>query len=235
LVDVGVSAVSGVALLPVAGAIAAAVRVDSAGPALFRQVRVGRDGERFEMLKFRTMVVDAARRGPALSGSRDPRVTRVGRFLRATKLDELPQLWNVLRGDMTLVGPRAEVPELLAHYRAAERQVLAVRPGLTGAGQLYFTLHQAAELDDVADPFTHHVERQLPAKIALDLAYIRQQTWWRDLALVLTTAGVVVGLRTLRLAPTCLRHAGQRPAAVPLPGSDDLDCDDDAIVRPAAV
>ena len=207
--DIVGSAAALAVLSPLVPIVAALIKVDSPGPALFRQRRIGRDGEPFEILKLRTMVVDANRIGPAVGGRHDPRVTRVGRMLRATKLDELPQLYNVLRGDMTLVGPRAEVPELIEHYNPEQLGILAVTPGLTGVGQLYFTLYQANELDDVLDPTDHHIRHQLGPKVGLDLAYAANRSWRSDLALIAYTLVVMAGLRGERFAPAALRRVRQ--------------------------
>lgn len=193
--DVVVALLGLLLLAPLLGLLALAVRLDSPGPALFRQVRVGRDGRPFRILKFRSMV---AAQGPSVSqvsGREDPRVTRVGRLLRVTKLDELPQLWNVLRGEMTLVGPRAEVPDYVRHYTSEERLLLGVRPGLTGAGQLYFTTDQAGDLDAAADPERHYLEHQLHPKLAIDLAYLRQRGPVTDLRLLARTVGCLLGVR----------------------------------------
>ena len=138
--DVGVSAGALVVLSPVLAAIAVAVRTTSDGPALFRNHRLGRHGQTFEMLKFRTMAVGAPDvRNP--DGSTywhpdDPRTTKVGRWLRRTSLDELPQLWNVLRGDMSLVGPRPDLPDQIRYYAQEDHVRLAVRPGITGLAQV---------------------------------------------------------------------------------------------------
>lgn len=207
VVDVVVAAGAIVLCAPVAPPLFVAIRLGSPGPALFRQERVGRDGARFEMLKLRTMVTARDTSGPQVAGKRDPRVTPIGRLLRATKLDELPQLWNVLRGEMTLIGPRAEVPDLLAHYSDSEREILRVKPGLTGAGQLFFTVHQAEELDEVDDPERFHVEHQLRTKLAVDLAYLAGRNWRSDLQLVLYTVLVMSGIRSERFSPRLLRDA----------------------------
>ena len=189
-VDALAAAVGLVASSPLLAAIGLAVRLDSPGPALFRQVRVGVDGTPFMMYKFRTMVVDAESVGPAVSGNADPRVTRVGALLRKTKLDELPQLLNVLRGDMTLIGPRAEVAKYVAHYSPEELQTLQVRPGVTGPGGIWFTVCQAAELDASADPEKVYITEQLPEKLALDLEYLRNRTLWQDLKILFRTVAV---------------------------------------------
>jgi lipopolysaccharide/colanic/teichoic acid biosynthesis glycosyltransferase len=138
----------------------------------------------FEILKFRTMVDGADLLGPAVSGNTDARVTELGARLRRTKLDELPQLVNVLRGEMTLIGPRAEVDRYVAHYTSAERETLSVRPGLTGPGGIWFTASQAGELDELDDPETAYIEHQLHEKLALDLDYLEHRTLVADLRLV---------------------------------------------------
>jgi len=164
----------------------------------FRQLRVGLNEVPFRIIKFRTMVVDAERLGPKISGSKDPRVTRVGAVLRATKMDELPQLWNVFTGEMTLVGPRAEVPDMIRHYTLEERETLKVKPGLTGPGQIYFTTDQAAELDGVVDVEAHYVSHQLHPKLALDLAYLRRRSLWTDLVVIVKTMGLLIDLSPRR-------------------------------------
>ena len=140
LLDVAVAAAALAGLAPLLGVIALAVRADSAGPVLYRAARVGRGGRSFPMLKFRTMVANAPdvrnADGSTYSGADDPRVTSLGRWLRRTSLDELPQLWNVLRGDMSLVGPRPDLPDQTRHYSPADWRRLAVRPGITGLAQV---------------------------------------------------------------------------------------------------
>ncbi|HEX6445333.1 MAG TPA: sugar transferase [Streptosporangiales bacterium] len=188
--------VAGAALLvlgPVLLAIGIAVRMTSPGPALYLQERVGRGGRPFRLLKFRTMVDGADRAGALVSGSHDPRVTSVGALLRAAHLDELPQLVNVVRGDMTLIGPRPEVRRYVAFYDPAERAVLDVRPGLTGPGQLHFAAEQAGALDAVSDPEQYYVTCQLHPKLALDLEYLRHRTFARDVALLCRTLAALAG------------------------------------------
>ena len=189
-VDVLAALVGIVVCAPVLAAVVLLVRLDSSGPAMFRQARVGRGGRPFVMYKFRTMAAGAASVGPAVSGNADPRVTRMGAVLRRTKIDELPQLVNVLRGDMTLIGPRAEVAGYVDCYTPEQRQTLEVRPGLTGPGGIWFTLAQAADLDAAADPEQVYIREQLPEKLALDLAYLRHRTLWEDLRILLRTVGV---------------------------------------------
>ncbi len=188
--DLVVASVGLAAASPLLAAIGVAVRLDSPGPVLFRQTRVGAGGRPFSMYKFRTMAVGADTVGPAVSGNADPRVTRVGALLRRTKLDELPQLLNVLRGDMTLIGPRAEVAKYVTHYSPEERETLEVRPGVTGPGGIWFTVAQAGELDESADPERFYIEQQLPEKLALDLEYLRRRSLWQDVKILAQTVAV---------------------------------------------
>jgi lipopolysaccharide/colanic/teichoic acid biosynthesis glycosyltransferase len=193
LVDGGVSAGALVVVSPLLVLAAALVKAESRGPVFYLQERIGKHGRPFRIVKFRSMVADAERLGPLVSGRRDPRITRVGAFLRATKLDELPQLANVLRGDMTLIGPRADVARYVAHFTAEERQLLSVRPGLTGPSAVYFTTDQAGELDGVADPDAYYIEHQLHPKLALDLEYLRRRSVAADIGILWRTASVLLG------------------------------------------
>lgn len=198
LVDVvvaGAGLVLGTPLIAVMGVL---VRLTSAGPVLFRQERVGRDGRLFRIWKFRTMTADAATHGAAVSGRVDSRVTAVGRYLRPTRLDELPQLVNILRGDMTLIGPRPEVPGFVAHYTEDERLTLLVRPGLIGPGGLLFAAEQSRELDDAEDPDLFYIHHHLHPKLAADLAYLRDRRLLRDLQVVLAAGAALVGRTTSR-------------------------------------
>src|SRR5262245_48293956 len=136
LLDVTLAGTLLIALSPLLALLAALVRATSPGPALFRQTRIGRYGRPFVLLKLRTMRADAACTGPAITAGADPRITPLGARLRRAKLDELPQLWNVLCGDMSLVGPRPEVPHYVARYTPAQRAVLRARPGLTDPASL---------------------------------------------------------------------------------------------------
>jgi lipopolysaccharide/colanic/teichoic acid biosynthesis glycosyltransferase len=136
LLDVTVASTLLIVLSPVLALLALLVRATSPGPAFFRQTRIGRDGRPFVLLKLRTMRADAAHTGPAITAGADPRITPLGARLRRTKLDELPQLWNVLCGDMSLVGPRPELPLYVARYTAAQRAVLRTRPGITDPASL---------------------------------------------------------------------------------------------------
>ena len=186
LLDVTVAGMLLLVLAPLLGVLALLVRATSTGPALFRQIRVGRNGRPFVLLKLRTMRAGAP--GPVITSGGDPRITRLGVWLRRTKLDELPQLWNVLRGDMSLVGPRPEVPHYVALYTAAERAVLLARPGLTDPASLAWA-DEAARLARFAEPDRAYVDVVLPQKLALSLTYLERRTVWSDLAVVMRTVG----------------------------------------------
>ncbi len=184
--DLAVASTMTVLALPVAAAVAAAIRLDSPGPVLFRQVRVGRSGRLFTMLKFRTMYVDAEHRKSELEAhneaggvifkmKRDPRITRVGGILRKLSLDELPQVVNVLRGDMSIVGPRPPVPAEVALYTPAERRRLDAAPGLT-------CLWQVSGRSDI--PFE--------GQVLLDVEYIETRSFWRDVVILLRTVPAVL-------------------------------------------
>ena len=179
--DVCMAGTGAVLLSPVILAIAAAIRVSSSGPALYRSARLGRHGRTFEMLKFRTMDVGAPDLrnpdGSTFSGEEDTRITPIGRWLRRTSLDELPQLWNVLRGDMSLVGPRPDLPDQIRYYAPADHRRLTVRPGLTGLAQIAGR-----------NALTWEQRR------ALDLQYVDSQTFRGDLLILARTLpGVLSG------------------------------------------
>jgi FlaA1/EpsC-like NDP-sugar epimerase/lipopolysaccharide/colanic/teichoic acid biosynthesis glycosyltransferase len=173
--------------------LAALVKAGSRGPAFFGQERVGRGGRLFRLWKLRTMVADAEARGPRLTGRADPRVTKLGRFLRRTKLDELPQLWNVLRGDMSLVGPRPEIAEMVAKAPADYGALLRVRPGIVSEASLRFRDEESLLPQEGREAF--YLERILPAKLALDLEWLKRRTLLGDLELLLRAALVLVRLR----------------------------------------
>jgi lipopolysaccharide/colanic/teichoic acid biosynthesis glycosyltransferase len=186
LVDIVGSAVGLVLLAPVFGVAALWVAIDSPGPILFRQQRVGRGGKAFEMLKLRTMRV-GAQKGSKITIGEDPRVTRSGRFLRRFKIDELPQLVNVFRGDMSLVGPRPEVEHYVKLYPAdARSRIASVRPGITGLASLEFR-NENELLGSAGDPEAMYVQEILPAKLAYDLRYVDEQSVLLDLRIITRT------------------------------------------------
>lgn len=169
--------------------LAAAVKLDSPGPALFVQTRIGRNKRPIQLAKLRTMVTNAS--GPAITAARDPRITRVGAFLRKTKLDELPQLWNVLRGDMSIVGPRPEVPRYVDQYRPEWMPLLDVRPGLTDVASLTFRDEEAL-LALANDRERAYAEVIMPLKLGLALEGIRRDSLIDDLSVIVRTAVRVV-------------------------------------------
>lgn len=181
--------------------IMAAIRLDSPGSAIFRQVRVGRRGRLFRILKFRTMYAagyaagsaaepDQSRVGSLLTIGADPRITRVGEWLRRAKLDELPQLINIIRGEMSLVGPRPEVPRYVARYTESQRRILSFRPGLTGPASIDFR-NEGDLLAVETDPERYYCEVLIPAKIATDLAYLDRASLRSDLRLIARTIWLI--------------------------------------------
>jgi len=185
--DVAVAACGLVVLAPLLLALAVWIRLDSPGPALFRQERVGRGGKTFRIHKFRTMRDGPIGTGPAITVGADPRITRAGAFLRRHKLDELPQLIDVLRGDMSVVGPRPEVPRYVATYPPALRiKVLSVRPGITDPASLQFR-DESALLARAADPEREYREVVLPQKLRLAADYVDTASLGGDLRLIAAT------------------------------------------------
>ena len=176
----------GLALLwPLLASLALWIKLDSPGPVLYRGKRAGQQGQPIFMYKFRTMVQGAESRGPAVTYRHDPRITKVGKFLRKTKLDELPQLFNVVKGEMSLVGPRPEDPTYVALYTEEQRQVLSVKPGITGPTQLEYR-DEASMLDgDSVDE--DYVTRIMPEKLKLDLEYVRTHSLIKDLSILWRT------------------------------------------------
>lgn len=175
-----------IVLSPLLLIVALAVKLTSRGPVFFCQERVGRGFRKFRIVKFRTMVRDAPRLGGQLTAGRDPRITLLGRFLRKTKTDELPQLFNVLVGDMSLVGPRPEVPRYVERFRADYEELLRVRPGITDLASLKYR-NESELLAQAANPEDAYVTQVLPDKIALGHQYIRQASLWLDLKLIAKT------------------------------------------------
>jgi lipopolysaccharide/colanic/teichoic acid biosynthesis glycosyltransferase len=187
-----VASVSGLILLfPVLAAIAAAIKLDSPGSVFFQQERVGRQGRHFNIFKFRTMVSAAPRLGTALTLHADPRVTRVGAFLRRTKLDELPQLINVVKGDMSLVGPRPEVPELMRFYSPEQRAtILSVRPGITDYASIHFR-NESSLLDGCVDPIEIYRKEIMPIKYQYYLRYTQDVGILTDISIIAATISLL--------------------------------------------
>ncbi len=174
-----------IALSPVFALVACCIKLTSRGPVLYRQVRLGKDGRQFQILKFRSMV-DASENGLGITVSGDRRVTVVGRFLRRYKIDELPQLWNVLHGDMSLVGPRPELPIYVADYTPEQRLVLSARPGITDPASLAYR-HEEEILAGQADPEQFYRTKILPDKLARNRAYLEKITLQNDFRIIVKT------------------------------------------------
>jgi len=177
-------------LAPLLLLLAAAVKLGSRGSVLFRQNRVGRDHQVFKMWKFRSMVCDADKKGPLITASGDGRVTLLGRYLRRWKLDELPQLWNVLIGDMSLVGPRPELPFYVRNYNQEQLEVLSVRPGITDLATLEYR-NEENILAASTDRERFYTEVVLPHKLELNLQYIRTMSLRLDLMVILMTLKLI--------------------------------------------
>ena len=184
IVDILISSFSLVVLSPVLIVLGLLVSIDSPGPIFYRASRVGRSGTPFKLYKFRSMVVNADT-GPKITTAGDARVTKMGRFLRQTKLDELPQLINVLNGDMSLVGPRPEDPRYVALYSSEQREVLKVRPGITSPASVVYR-HEERLLTG-SDWENFYTQTLMPAKLAIDLDYARHPSLWRDITIILKT------------------------------------------------
>lgn len=185
LLDALAAAVGLAILSPLLLGLGLWIKIDSRGPVFYRAQRIGRNGKPFRLFKFRTMVTGADRTGPGITIAGDRRVTNVGRFLRRTKLDELPQLLNVLRGEMSLVGPRPEDARYVALYSDDQRRILAYRPGITSAASLAYR-NEEQLLQGQAWEIVYTAE-VMPAKIAIDLAYMSQRTLASDVRLILST------------------------------------------------
>jgi lipopolysaccharide/colanic/teichoic acid biosynthesis glycosyltransferase len=173
-------------IFPLFALVAVGIKLTSRGPVFYRQVRVGKDGYPFQIVKFRSMISVASEVPPGITVSGDKRITRVGRFLRRYKIDELPQLWNVLRGDMSLVGPRPELPKYVGNYSSEQRLVLCVRPGITDPASLVFR-HEEEILSRSEDPERLYRMEILPYKLTQNLGYIRNISFRTDLRIIFAT------------------------------------------------
>jgi lipopolysaccharide/colanic/teichoic acid biosynthesis glycosyltransferase len=185
--DIAGSALGLVLLSPLFLMIAIVIKLDSPGPVFFRQERVGKGGRLFRIFKFRSMIADASHRGTALTVRADRRITRVGEFLRRSKLDELPQLMNVLAGDMSLVGPRPEVPEFMTFYTAEQRAIItSMRPGITDYAAILFR-DESSLLDQSGDPVDIYRREIMPLKFVYYERYSREIEIFNDLRIILAT------------------------------------------------
>ena len=189
--DLGIAILALLLLSPLFCLASLLAKLQSKGPVFYKAKRVGKDEVPFEMYKFRTMVVDADTLGGSLTTYRDTRITHIGRFLRWTKLDELPNLINVIKGEMSLIGPRPEAPDYVKHYTEVQRQVLQVKPGMTGPSQLA-NRDEEQKLKGHSDAEHYYITELMPQKLALDLHYVATQSIAADIGWLLKTFWVVI-------------------------------------------
>jgi lipopolysaccharide/colanic/teichoic acid biosynthesis glycosyltransferase len=176
--------------LPVGALIALIIKIDDGGPIFYIQERVGQGGRHFKMIKFRTMIRDADKIGSAITIGNDSRITRVGRWLRRFKLDEFPQLFNVLKGEMSFVGPRPEVPRYVGKYDDIERKVLNLIPGITDPASIIYR-YENEILGKFGDPEKYYVEKIMPDKIRINLEYAKKANVLSDIFVILQTIGLL--------------------------------------------
>ena len=219
--DIVVSLLAIALALPFWALVAVAVKLDSPGPVFYHATRTGQGGRPFTMFKFRTMVQGAAASGPAVTRGGDPRITRVGRILRDLKIDETPQLVNVLRGEMSIIGPRPEHPRYVAHYTPEQRRVLAVRPGIAGPAAVRYRHEEKLLAAAGGDVEAVYLTTIMPEKLRLDLEYVERQSFLYDLRLLVQGACSVFRRYSaarpgLPAGPGAAPQPAQRPAS---PGS----------------
>lgn len=205
LFDVVCSVIALVALSPLLVIAALGIRISSSGPIFYRAYRVGLNGALFQMIKFRTMRVDQQAFPSAIAATNDPRVFSWGAWLRSLKIDELPQLFNILKGEMSIVGPRPEDPRIVENYYASiHLQTLTVLPGLASPGSIYNYTH-GEKLLERGDPERYYIERLLPIKLALEIVYVREASFGYDCAIILRTilaiASIMLGKYNFRDPP----------------------------------
>ncbi|MBD5401894.1 sugar transferase [bacterium] len=191
LFDIVASGLGLVVLSPVFAVLAIWIKADSKGPVFYRQTRVGRDNKDFRLFKFRSMRPDSDKLGLITVGGHDPRVTRSGYYIRKYKLDEFPQLINVFKGDMSLVGPRPEVRKYVDMYTPEQMRVLSVRPGITSLASIRYR-NENDILATAEDPDRCYIEKVMPDKLNIDLEYVDRATLWNDIKLILSTFKEIV-------------------------------------------
>jgi lipopolysaccharide/colanic/teichoic acid biosynthesis glycosyltransferase len=198
LVDILVASFVLVLLAPVFVLVSFIIVCESPGNPFYGGWRIGKDGVQFRMWKFRSMVTGADRMGGSIAATGDPRITQVGRFLRATKVDELPQFFNLFLGDLTLVGPRPEDPAIVAHYTPEQLQTLTVKPGITGPGQIYYTTDQVDSIPQGVSADQYYLEHLLDKKLRRDIDYLKLRTPLSDCHVIWQT--IVLMARALASA-----------------------------------
>lgn len=184
--DIVASGLGLVFLSPVFAVVATWIKLDSKGPVFYRQIRVGKDNKDFKLYKFRSMRLDSDKGSLITIGGRDPRVTRSGYYIRKYKLDEFPQLINVFKGDMSLVGPRPEVRRYVDYYTVEQMKVLSVRPGITSLASIRYR-NENDILAQSDEPDRTYIEKVLPDKLAIDLEYVERASLWNDIKLIFRT------------------------------------------------
>lgn len=189
--DIIASFIGLIILSPIFLIIACFIKLNSKGPVFFKQIRIGKNGKRFRIFKFRTMVVDAEKQGMQITVGRDSRITKVGHFLRKSKIDELPQLINILIGNMSFVGPRPEVPKYVQMYNENQKSILKVRPGITDVASIEYR-NENALLAQSKNPEETYVKEIMPRKLELNLEYLRKLSIIYDVKLILKTLYVVI-------------------------------------------
>ncbi|MGI8761838.1 MAG: sugar transferase [Jatrophihabitantaceae bacterium] len=222
---------------PLSALAAVAIKLSSEGPILYRASRVGQGGRLFTMFKFRTMHVERAGQAAVITGADDPRVFPAGRVLRRFKIDELPQLVNVVRGDMALVGPRPEEPSIVReHYEPWMHETLCVAPGIASPGSLAYYADEAALPQDAGEAQRRYLSEVLAGKLALELVYVRNRSWRYDVELVLRALAAILGRRDVFPARQAWERAEAKRLAdtwhcYPKPGAEG-DVESNAAARP---
>lgn len=201
LYDILFSAAGLLVLSPVLLVVAVVIKLTDRGPVFYRQQRVGQQGRLFWIWKFRSMRTGADKEGPCVTQQGDARITPIGRWLRQWKLDELPQLWNVLRGDMSLVGPRPEVLKYVEHYTPAQRVILELKPGITDLATLEY-IDEESVLGGVVDLDAFYIREVMPRKIELNLIHARRANLWEDTKIILRTLLPLMSGRHRRMRPS---------------------------------
>lgn len=223
VVDIVLASIGLVVSLPVTIAAAAAIFAVNPGPVIYRADRVGRSGRVFTMYKLRTMYLRRGDSGSVVTAAGDGRVFPLGRFLRRSKIDELPQMVNIIMGDMSIVGPRPRDPQLVRRYYAPlHRETLDVLPGLTSPGTLFYLTHGESTLVS-KDPEGEYQARILPLKLALDIDYVRNRSAWVDVWIVVRTVGAIFNMAPARLGP---RHIERVEALVQPARNMDSEADE---------
>ncbi|MDP7422435.1 MAG: sugar transferase [bacterium] len=191
IIDIGLSSLGLIFLSPFFLLVAFLIKLTGKGPVFFVQTRIGLDFKPFRFYKFRSMVPDAPRIGPPVTADGDIRITKIGRYLRKTKIDEFPQLFNVLKGDMSLVGPRPESEKYVQLFRDEYREILKVKPGITDCATLEYR-NEEEILQGYEDPEKGYIEEILPRKLELSKRYLDRRNLWLDLVIILKTVGRII-------------------------------------------